>query len=83
MRDIPLGNGSGKHEIDVTFLAPDWAHLQSKRPEPWPEDLPFGLCEVLFKWFQTVDNIRIRTVLPVVKDGNLVGIHVWFDKVSE
>jgi hypothetical protein len=65
----------------VITLAPDWVLLFPKERAPFPADLPLGLNEVLVKWVRSQQSIRIRTTLPIVKDGNLVAIHVWFDKI--
>ena len=79
MRDLPFGNGSGKHDVSVIPLAPDWVLFFPKEPEPYPDDLPIGLTEILVQWFRAHEGVRMRTTLPILKGGNLVGIHVWFD----
>jgi hypothetical protein len=81
MRPLPFGNGSGKHDIDVFELAPDWVFLYPREREPFPPDLPMGLGRVLLKWFKDQENVRIRTTLPIIKDGNLIAVHVWFDRL--
>lgn len=79
MRDFAFGNGSGKTPVNVIQQAPDWVVLQPQQSEPWPADLPFGLMDVLRQWIATKGNIHIRFTQGIIKDGNLVGLHVWFD----
>lgn len=81
MNRPPSGNGSGQHEVEVVPIAPDWILLWPKGLEPWPADLPVGLNEVLVKWYRSQERIRIRHTQGIVKDGQTVGIHVWFERL--
>jgi hypothetical protein len=83
MSRLPIsGDGSGKGVIQATEIAPDWVLLSPEGPEPWPENLPIGLSKVLRQWADEQRNVRIRAALPIVKGGDLIAVHVWFDRVS-
>jgi hypothetical protein len=58
MRNPPFGNGSGKHKVSVITLAPDWVLLFPEEREPYPDDLPLGLTDVLVQWFRNQKDIR-------------------------
>ncbi len=83
MKRHMFGNGSGGGNIVATQIAPDWVLLAPPEPEPWPDALPLGLNTILQKWCLERPALRIRSTLGIVKDGNLVGIHLWYDPPTE
>jgi hypothetical protein len=48
------------------------------RPPP-PEALPAVLHGSVAEWVRQNSIITVRDTLPVIQNGNTVGIHVWFD----
>ena len=49
-----------------------------KRP-PAPDMLPKLLSDSVANWVKQRPEITVRTTLPIVKDGQTVAIHVWYD----
>jgi hypothetical protein len=50
----------------------------SDRPPP-PESLPAALHGSVAEWVRQNSIIKVRDTLPVIENGNTVGLHVWFD----
>ena len=48
------------------------------RPPP-PEVLPAVLHGSVADWVRRNSIISVREMLPLVQNGNTVGIHAWFD----
>lgn len=74
------GNGSTKGLTVVTQLAPGWVVCAPSPSDPPPdEDLPYALSQGLEQWLRLHPSVRVRSTLPIVKNGSTVGIHVWYD----
>jgi hypothetical protein len=74
------GNGSGKGVVLVSTQGPGWAVVYpSPNDPPPPDQLPYHLSLSLEKWLKERPGVRVRTTLPIVKDGDTIGIHVWYD----
>jgi hypothetical protein len=74
------GNGSSKGFTNVALMGPGWVVIAASQSDPPPSDeLPYALSQGLEQWLKSQPGIRIRSTLPIVKDGNTIGIHVWFD----
>ena len=50
-----------------------------KRP-PEPDMLPGLLSKAFTSWVKQRPEITVKTTLPIVKDGQTVAIHVWYDE---
>lgn len=71
--------GAGKGLIDIATAGPCCVLFHANPQYPPPEhEMPIAISEVLQKWL-TLNAVRIRTTLPVVKGGNMIGLFVWWD----
>ena len=43
--------------------------------------LPLAISVVLRKWMLS-QPVRVRETLPVIKDGNMVGLFLWWDRAG-
>lgn len=43
-------------------------------------DLPAYLSTALTEFLRTKPHLRIRFVVPVLKDGNTVELHAWYEQ---
>ncbi len=74
------GNGSSKGFTNVVTMGPGWVLVVASQGDPPPPDeLPYALSLSFEKWLKRQPGVRVRTTLPIVKDGNTVGFHVWYD----
>ena len=46
---------------------------------PEPEDLPLHLSKAVAAWQKQNPMLKVRATLPIVRNGNTVAVHVWFD----
>jgi hypothetical protein len=74
----PNGNGASKIEIHVEDLG-GWVRVHPSRYHNLPEQLALFLSDSLTKWFRERPHCRLRTVVPVSRDGTTVELHAWFD----
>jgi hypothetical protein len=72
------GNGSTKLCIHTTDLG-GWIRVFPERYHSLPEELPVWLSNSLTEWFRQRPQLRLRTVVPITRDGNTVELHAWFD----
>jgi hypothetical protein len=74
----PGGNGSNKLAVHTEDLG-GWVRVYTEKCDPLPEALPLFLSASLAEWFRHRPQLRLRTVVPIVKDGRTVELHAWFD----
>jgi hypothetical protein len=75
------GNGSSKGYTNLVTLGPGWVpFMASESDPPSPDVLPYALSQGLEQWSKGQPGVRVRTTLPIVKDGNTIGIHIWYDQ---
>jgi hypothetical protein len=72
------GNGSGKFDIRIDDLG-GWVRAFPSRNYDLPDDLPAYLSLTLTNWLRERPQYRLRTVVPITKEGNTVELHAWFD----
>jgi hypothetical protein len=82
MRNI-FGKGNGDTptpgRVDLQQVMPGMSLLVANRADPPPADLlPIAIAEVLQRWLLET-GVRVRETLPVIKDGNMIGLFVWWD----
>ena len=74
------GNGSSKGFTNAVTMGPGWVlFVASQSDPPPPDELPYALSQGLEQWVKGQPGIRVRSTLPIIKDGNTIGIHVWYD----
>lgn len=81
--DLRLGgNGASKGLIDVLIVAEGCSLFHPNPQHPPPEDeLPFAIAQVLQKWMASTP-VRVRETLPIIKDGSMMGLFVWWDRIG-
>jgi hypothetical protein len=74
------GNGGpGRGLIDVVPASRDCVLFTANVQKPPPDrEMPLAISEVLQKWMRA-EAVAVRATLPVVRDGNTIGLFVWFD----
>ncbi len=74
------GNGSSKGYTNVIELGPGWVLFVASQSDPPPaEELPYALSQGLEQWLPSQQAVRVRSTLPILKGGDTIGIHVWYD----
>src|SRR5262249_16125826 len=71
MATHPSGNGSGKfnvHQLDMG----GWIRVFIDPMATVPEDLAVFLSHALTEWFRQRPHLRMRTVVPITRDGTPV-----------
>ena len=79
MQHKTFGNGSGKGVIHRTPLGPGWVVYHAGSPPPEPEDLPLALDDHPRRDLQAHSAVRVRAALPIIREGNIIAIHLWYD----
>jgi hypothetical protein len=72
------GNGSGKGLAHRTPLRPGWVIYHAGSPPPPESELPLLLNEMLQKDLLANPSVEPRLILPLVREGNTVAIHLWY-----
>jgi hypothetical protein len=78
MKPKPHGNGSGKINIHQQDLG-GWVRVFPDQSALLAEDLHVYLSHALTEWFRQRPQLRMRCVTGLVRDGNTVELHAWYD----
>ena len=73
------GNGSGKfnvHQLDMG----GWVRVFTDPMATVPDDVAVFLSHAMTDWFRQRPHLRMRTVVPVARDGNTVELHAWYEQ---
>jgi hypothetical protein len=74
------GNGATKGLVDLIPIGDGCSLFKANPQQPPPqEEMPIAIADVLQKWMFSTP-VKIRETLPVIKDGNMIGLFVWWDK---
>jgi hypothetical protein len=79
-----LGNGT-PHEgkIDVTSIGVGCSFFtQNPLDPPAAGEITNALVHVLQKWM-LLTPVRVRETLPVIQDGRMIALFVWWDPVNQ
>jgi hypothetical protein len=76
MRGQP-GNGGTKLDIGQIDMG-GWVRIFLKAGHP-NRDFPVYLSQTLTDWFRTRPAFRLKCVVPVVRDGDTVELHAWYE----
>ena len=74
----PGGNGSSRFNVHQDDMG-GWVRVFTDHRGPLPEDFPVFLSQALSEWFRLRPNLRMRCVVPVVRDGDTVELHAWYE----
>jgi hypothetical protein len=72
------GNGSGKFNAHTQDMG-GWLRVFADATASVPENLPVFLSHALTEWFRQRPQLRMRNVVPVTRNGDVVELHCWFD----
>lgn len=78
-----LGNGSQhRGKVDVNPVGEGCSLFIPNPQDPPPEDeLPIAIAQIWQKWLAN-NPVRVRTTLPVIRSGDMIGLFVWWERVS-
>ena len=65
--------------INRLDMGTGWAVFLASGTPPKPEDLPLYLSEAVAAWLKQTPSLTVRATLPIVRNGNTIAVHVWFD----
>jgi hypothetical protein len=65
--------------IDRLDMGTGWVCFEAGEKPPPPGELPRYLNHMFYTWLQRHPEFTVRATLPVVENGNMVVLHVWFD----
>jgi hypothetical protein len=80
MRFRHEGNGGDKVQIHTSIKAEGYALIFPDKIEPLAAGVPVFLSRTLEAWVRDNPQKKIRCALPIIKDGQTIAIHLWFDE---
>lgn len=75
----PHGNGSGKTNVHIEDMS-GWVRVFTDKQAYLPEEFGFYMSHALTEWFRQHPHLLLRTIVPVVRDGNTVELHAWYSQ---
>jgi hypothetical protein len=78
MKHRSQGNGSGKFEISQADMG-GWVRVYSSKPGEVRDDLAMYLSQTLTEWFRQRPHLRMRSIVPITRNGDTVELHAWFE----
>ena len=82
MKDRIFGNGSGKGVAHRSQVRPGYVIYHAGDPAPAPEDLPVLFNKMVLDDLGELPQIRVQAVLPIVREGNTIAIHLWYQDLA-
>jgi hypothetical protein len=76
------GNGHGKGLVQRTPVREGYVIYHAGSPAPPPEEVPNALDYLLTKDLSENPTIRVLGALPIVREGNTIRIHLWYEVQS-
>jgi hypothetical protein len=76
----PKGNGSGKFDITQLDMG-GWVRIFASPLAGVPDDLGVALSQALIDWFRQRGQYHLRAVAPVVRNGDTVELHGYYERV--
>ena len=73
-----FGNGSGKWNVHVEDKG-GWLRVFSDTPAAAGDQLALALSDSLALWCRLRPQCRLRSIVPITRDGRTVELHAWFD----
>jgi hypothetical protein len=73
------GNGHDKVRIHTTQIAHGYVIIHADDIKTIVDGTPVFVSLTLEKWLKDNPTVRVRATLPIVKDGQTIAVHVWFD----
>ena len=65
--------------IDRIEMGTGWVCFQGGEKPPPVDQLPYILNDAVTDWLTRNPEFKIKTVLPIVVEGNTMAINIWFD----
>lgn len=79
----PVEEHESGNETEITIerieMDTGWVCFQGGETPPAPDQLPFILNDAFSNWLRNNPEFKVRTVLPIVVEGNTIAINIWFD----
>jgi hypothetical protein len=72
------GNGCGKFNVFSDDMD-GWLRVHTDLKGTVPNDLACTCRSRSPNWFRERPTFRLRSVVPISRDGNTVELHAWFD----
>jgi hypothetical protein len=73
------GNGHGKVRIHTTKVSHGYTIIHTD-VKTIAEGTPVILSQSVEKFLKENPTFRVRATFPVVKDGQTVAVHLWYDE---
>jgi hypothetical protein len=77
------GNGSGKGVMVREPIAPGWVIYRAGDPPPPLGELALALISTLQKDLAGHANVRMHSLVPIVRDGNTVALCMGYQTLPE
>lgn len=75
---MATGNGSGRYEIDTVQLGAGWIFIELGKTKPSAAQQGAALSGALTGWLKQHPDCCVRSTLPIVSEGETVGVHLWY-----
>jgi hypothetical protein len=75
---ITPGNGASKFPVHQQDMG-GWVRVFAGKTANVPPDLPVYLSHALTAWLRQRPQLRLRTVVPITRDGDTIELHAWYD----
>jgi hypothetical protein len=77
------GNGSGKSQVVREPITAGWVIYKAGQPPPPVDELPLLLIQTLQSDLAQHANVRMHSLVPLVRDGNTVALCMGYVTLPE
>jgi len=65
--------------IDRIDMREGWVCFMAAEQPSKPDEVPLYLSKTVAAWLKQTPSLTVRATLPIVRKGNTIAVHVWFD----
>jgi hypothetical protein len=77
------GNGHGKVNILVEKKSEGYVIIAPDKIDNLDEGTPIFVSRTVESWLKDHPEAKIRCALPIVRQGDTLAVHLWFDENQE
>lgn len=74
------GNGHSQIKVHITLVAHGYIIVHADDITTPSVDTSVAVSQTVEKVLKDKPTMRVRSTLPIVKEGHTVAVHIWFDE---
>src|SRR5579859_886681 len=77
------GEANGHHKVEVRMTRIGYGYVTFHTEPLEGEHSPLCISSAINEWVAANESVRVRSLCPIVKNGNTVLVHIFYDGIEE